>query len=358
MPLTQVDQGLLSSTAQYTGFKNRIINGRMEIDQRNAGAAVNFAGGNFPVDRMRLSVNNGGSGVASAQQNLNSLTPPTGFTNYIGMTVTTASTMGASEAWRITQRIEGLNTADLAFGTAGASSVALSFWVRSNLTGTFGGVLQNSAANRNYVFSYSISAANTWEYKTITITGDTSGTWLTTNGIGMLLSLSVGAGTSVQASAGSWTASSVDSVTGQVNVLATIGNTFYVTGLQLEKGSTATSFDFRSFGTELALCQRYFESSNPTDQLAYMPFSGYSSIEFYGTFMYKVTKRAVPSVTFNSTAWLVYYNSSARTFTSVSADGVGVNNMSVYIIGSGWAGGGAGFARNIAVNAIMISAEL
>jgi hypothetical protein len=285
-------------------------------------------------------------------------TAPSGFSYSLKATSLSAYTVGASESFRIQQPIEGYNIADLAWGTASAATVTLSFRVYSSLTGTFGGSITNAATDYTFPFSYTIPSANTWTTISVTITGPTSGTWGATNGAGLYVIFSLGAGSSVSNTAGAWASGFYASVTGATSVVGTNGATFYITGVQLEKGSTATSFDFRSYGTELALCQRYFESSNPTDQLAYMPFACYSSIEFYGTFMYKVTKRAVPSVTFNSTAWNVYYNSSARTFTSVSADGVGVNNMAVYIIGSGWAGGGAGFARNIAVNAIQLSAEL
>ncbi len=250
------------------GFKNRIINGAMVIDQRNAGAAVALSGGNFPVDRMRLS-STGTIATATVQQNLNSITPPTGFQNYIGMSVTSGLTTPSNGAGRITQRVEGYSVSDFGFGAAGASTVTLSFWVRASSTGTFGGSLQNSANDRGYVFSYTISAANTWEYKTVTIAGDTSGTWLKTNGIGILVLFSVGAGSTFQGAAGSWSSTVVDTVTGQVDLLATTGATFYITGVQLEKGSAATSFDYRPYGAELALCQRYYYRYKATGSADY-----------------------------------------------------------------------------------------
>jgi hypothetical protein len=290
----------------WTGFKNRIINGAMMIDQRNAGASVSLAGGNFPVDRMRLSTT-GITSIATVQQNLNSITPPVGFQNYIGMSVTSGAATGSTAAGRITQRIEGFNVADLGFGATGASTVTLSFWVRSSLTGTFGGSLQNNDGNRVYVFSYTINAANTWEQKTVTITGDTTGTWLKTNGIGMILLLSVGSGSTFQGSAGSWGSTYYDTVTGQVDVLATTGATFYITGVQLEKGSTATSFDYRPYGTELALCQRYYQknynqanavgsSSGNDDQRNIV--TAYAGNEYSNTIYLKQTMRAIPSISF------------------------------------------------------------
>jgi hypothetical protein len=239
------------------GFRNRIINGDMRIDQRNAGASVtvNSSTATFPVDRFAgRGVTS--AGVFTAQQ---SSTAPTGFTSSVICTVTTAaSPPGSTDAYLFRQNIEGLNVADLGWGTASAKTVTLSFWVRSSLTGTFGGALQNSAFNRFYPFSYSISVADTWEYKTVTIEGDTSGTWLTTNGIGITLSFSLGAGSSRVNTAGSWTASTTEGASGQVNLIATNAATFYITGVQLEVGSVATPFERRPFGTELSLCQRYY----------------------------------------------------------------------------------------------------
>ncbi len=244
------------NSASSMGFKNRIINGAMVIDQRNAGASVTPATGAYTLDRWAVEMSQ--ASKFSVQQNAGSVTPPTGFKNYLGATSLSAYTVGASEYFVIGQAIEGYNIADLAFGTADAATVTLSFWVRSSLTGTFGGTVLNSGASRNYVFSYTINAANTWEQKTVTITGDTSGTWLTTNGAGLFVRFSIGAGSSVTGTAGSWSGTTYRSVTGQTSVVGTNGATFYITGVQLEKGSTATSFDYRPYSTELSLCQRYY----------------------------------------------------------------------------------------------------
>jgi hypothetical protein len=240
------------------GFKNRIINGAMVIDQRNNGASVTASTTvTFTVDRF----NSYGS-VASkytVQQNAGSVTPPAGFTNYLGCTSSSAYSVGASEFFAISQNIEGFNTADFGWGTANAATVTLSFRVYSSLTGTFGGVIYNSAFNRSYPFTYTISSANTWTSISITIPGDTSGTWVgATNGVGLTLSFSLGAGATVSGTAGAWTGSGYRAATGGTSVVGTSGATFYITGVQLEKGSTATSFDFRSQGTEFALCQRYY----------------------------------------------------------------------------------------------------
>ena len=255
MALTQVDQGLLSSTAQYTGFKNRIINGAMVIDQRNAGAS-STAGG-YTVDRFNYVPSQASKGTW--QQNAGAVTPPTGFANYLGFTSSSAYSVLAADYFVFTQIIEGYNFADLAWGTASASTVTLSFWVRSSLTGTFGGALYNTSP-RSYPFSYTISSANTWEQKTITILGDTSGTYSKTNTAAVQVLFGLGNGSTVSGTAGSWSGSTYFSTTGATSVVGTSGATFYITGVQLEKGSTATSFDYRPYGTELALCQRYFET--------------------------------------------------------------------------------------------------
>ena len=239
------------------GFRNRIINGAMVIDQRNAGASVTPSAGTYTLDRYAFTVT--AASKLTCQQNAGSITPPVGFKNYLGITSSSAYSIGSGDLFQVYQAIEGLNIYDLAWGTANATTVTLSFWVRSSLTGTFGGAIQNSAQNRSYPYSYTILAANTWEQKSITIAGDTTGTWLTTNGVGMYVGFGLGAGSTYSGTAGAWAGANYNSATGATSVVGTNGATFYITGVQLEKGSTATSFDYRPYGTELALCQRYYQ---------------------------------------------------------------------------------------------------
>ena len=237
-----------------SGARNRIINGDMRIDQRNNGASVNTNDA-FPVDRFQM--NFSGGGIITGQR---SGIVPVGFTSSLSLTASTADTsIAAGDFYNLQQKIEGFNVADLGFGAASASSITLSFWVRSSVTGTYGGALNNSAANRSYVFTYSISASNTWEYKTITILGDTSGTWLNNNGIGFRLLFDLGSGTTFNGTANTWNASNVFRTSGCVNWIANSAATFYITGVQLEAGTVATPFERRSFGQELALCYRYFQ---------------------------------------------------------------------------------------------------
>ena len=248
---------LASYASNFPSFRNRIINGDMRIDQRNDGGSVTPTLGQFMVDRWRAAVSQ--TSKLSAQQNAGSVTPPAGFINYLGITSLSAYSVGTSDFFDIRQPIEGLNIADLAWGTANASTVTLSFWVRSSLTGTFGGALKNKDGTRSYPFSYTVSSANTWEQKSITITGDTTGNWLTNNAISIQVQFGLGAGSTYSGTAGSWASANYVSATGATSVVGTSGATFYITGVQLEEGTVATPFEHRPYGTELALCQRYYE---------------------------------------------------------------------------------------------------
>lgn len=251
---------IAQSGSNSVTFRNRIINGAMAIDQRNAGASSTPAGDGYFVDRYRTIFT--GSTKFTVGQNLNSLTSfPSGFVNYAGLQVATAGSIAAGDINTFGQFIEGTNVADLGWGTANAQPVTLSFWVRSNTTGTFGGSLQNSAQNRSYPFTYSISSANTWEQKSITIAGDTSGTWLTTTGVGIRVTWSLGTGSTFSGTAGAWAGSNFFSATGATSIMGSTSNVFYITGVQLEEGTAASPFEFRLYGTELALCQRYYEKS-------------------------------------------------------------------------------------------------
>jgi len=276
----------VSSSGLY-GFKNRIYNGQMTIDQRNAGAAltINASSNAYTVDRWVVE-NSTTGGVITAQQ---SSTAPAGFNYSLKTTVTTTGTLGTGGYLEYQYKIEGYNLADLNWGSANAKAITLSFWVQSSVTGIYGGSIANGGFNRSYSFLFTISSANTWEQKTVTIAGDTSGTWLTTNGIGAYVFINMGAGSSVGTTPNQWNASGSRAATGENgSIIGTNGATFYITGVQLEKGSTATSFDYRPYGTEFALCQRYYQSNR-------VVWSGYisgSGPAFYAYSTFKVTMRA------------------------------------------------------------------
>jgi len=237
--------------------KNLIINGDMRIDQRNAGASITPTNAQYHIDRWRAYLSQ-----ASKYTVQQSTTAPSDFNYSLLATSSSAYTVGASDYFLLAQPIEGLNVAHLNWGTANAKTVTLSFWVRSSLTGTFGGAVGNAAGNRSYPYSYTISAANTWEKKTITITGDTTGTWVTTNASSIIIYWSLGSGSSSSGTAGSWSANYYDSVTGATSLVGTSGATLYITGVQLEVGDTATPFEHRMYSQELAMCQRYYHKGN------------------------------------------------------------------------------------------------
>ena len=343
--VTFPDLSVQNTAATGFGFKNRIINGAMVIDQRNAGASVTPATGAYTLDRWAVEMSQ--ASKFSVQQNAGSVTPPAGFRSYLGITSLSAYTVGASEYFVIGQAIEGYNVADLAFGTADASSVTLSFWVRSSLTGTFGGTVLNSGASRNYVFSYTISAANTWEQKTITIAGDTSGTWLTTNGAGLYVRFSIGAGSSVTTTAGSWSGTANRSVTGQTSVVGTNGATFYITGVQLEKGSTATSFDYRPYGTELVLCQRYYQQpiqslTSGISQGGILTFYALNANEAISTNFLPVPMRTTPTVTIygnTGTAGNAFNLTGAAEIATVAVDRINPYSITRLTKTTGWSTG-------------------
>ena len=303
------------NAASTFGFKNRIINGAMMIDQRNSGASVTItANPQYTVDRWFAGVSN--ASKISVQQ---SSTAPSGFTKSMLVTSLAATTPAAGDVYYMQQSIEGFNVADLDFGLATAKTITISFWVRSSLTGTFGAVLLNAGSNRSFPFNYTISAANTWTQITQTIAGDTTGTWATDNTTGFQLRFGLGAGSTYQGVAGSWGTTNAVTTTTATNVVGTNGATWYVTGVQLEVGSKATTFDTRSYGQELALCQRYLPAFSLNDQffgsgVAYNSTAGFIYIPFQvnartdptgittvGSFILYTTTLILPSsVTFSS----------------------------------------------------------
>ena len=345
------------------GFRNRIINGDMRIDQRNAGASVN---GNVVYSLDRWLANASQTNKYTVQRNAGSVTPPVGFTNYLGVTSSSAYSVGASEQFSIVQTIEGFNTADLGWGAAGAKTVTLSFWVRSSLTGTFGGSFINASANRFYVFSYTISAANTWEYKTITVAGDTSGTWATNNTVGIYVWFSIGAGSTVSGTAGSWGSSTLYQPTGATSVVGTNGATWYITGAQLEVGSVATPFERRDYGRELAMCQRYYYKSSATSGNS--PFGSAfmnSTTEARGLVQFPIVMRSSPTAleqTGTATDYRVRYSASnSATCNAVPTFVTATTILSfvVFPVASGLTAGQAGFLEsNSSSSYLAWSAEL
>jgi hypothetical protein len=290
-------------------MRNRIINGAMVIDQRNAGASVSVDGA-FPYITDRWQTQDFTDGVFSAQQVIDA---PAGFVNSLKITVTTAdASLATNQIARVQQPIEGYNISDFGWGTANAKTVTFSFWVKSSLTGTFGGSFVNSGNTRSYPFTYTVNAANTWEQKSITIAGDTSGTWLTTNGIGVQVIFSLAAGTSFLGTAGAWAGADYRGATGQSNFMGTLSATWQVTGCQLEVGTQATSFEYRQYQQELALCQRYCEVIRPSGATNFAQIGvgqAYATVAAQIAYYYQVAKRSQPTVTYDTASKYALTNS-------------------------------------------------
>jgi hypothetical protein len=316
---------IAQSGSNNVTFRNRIINGAMVIDQRNAGASVtgNSSVNAFPVDRwFNTSTQNS---KLTLQQNAGAVTPPVSFKNYVGVTSSSAYSVLTSDAFTLAHRIEGYNIADLGFGSANAATVTLSFWVRSSLTGTFGGAFGNNAINRSYPFTYTISAANTWEQKIITIAGDTTGAWETTTSTGLSIYLGLGAGSTYSGTSGSWASAAYLTATGATSVVGTSGATFYITGVQLEAGTTASPFEYRQYGTELALCQRYFTKT----AFSYRGSAFNAAGVGFCMWLFKTTMRATPTITYSGSVY--------TSIDAVSTDGVLIecNDTNYPTIGTG-----------------------
>jgi hypothetical protein len=356
------DASLQGAAASPYVLKNRIINGDMRIDQRNAGASVTPTNGQYTLDRY-LSVLSQASKF-SVQQNAAAVTPPTGFTNYLGVTSLSSYAVLTGDYFQIVQAIEGYNISDLAWGTANAKTVTLSFWVRSSLTGTFAGAFNNAANNRSYVFNYTISSANTWEQKTITVAGDTTGTWGTTTGIGINLRFSLGGGATYQTTAGAWTAGDYFTSSSATSVVGTNGATFYITGVQLEQNTSATPFERRLYNQELANCQRYCEVQGRIGTRSIAAFGFYETTTTVNCVLNYTQKRATPTVTVTNGGGSANTFASSQATSTINTVTAGSIQTNLCLIGGAVASGTftaglAGYLEWRNVNAYaLIEAEL
>ena len=350
----------VSSSGLY-GFKNRLINGAMVIAQYGTGStSVQTSTTYASCDRW----------ISDASQNSKytiqqSSDAPTGFNFSLLATSSSAYSVTASDGFRLQQRIEGFNTADLAFGSASAKTVTLSFWIKSTLTGTFGGSLCNSAFNRTYPFTYTISSASTWEQKTITIAGDTSGTWIgATNGIGIIVYFSLGAGSNFTGTNNAWNSGFY--LGGSTSVVGTSGATFQISGVQLEKGSTATSFDYRPYGTELSLCQRYYYlmSAASNSNTFFHNVAADGTTHALGVVTFPQVMRASPSLTTSGTGsnYRIYMGGAFTTCNAVPAidQSCPYSSNVGYSVASGLTNGQGGCAASASSTAAILgfSAEL
>ena len=350
--------GQILGGGNATAFKNRIINGGMVIDQRNAGASITPTNGQYSVDRF-MCIQSVASKY-SAQQNAGAVTPPTGFKNYLGATSLSAYSVGSGDQFDFNHRIEANNLSDLGWGASGALSVTVSFWVRSSLTGTFGGSVVNAPTyNYSYPFSYTISSANTWEQKTVTIPGPTAGTWTSSgNDSGLTLVFGLGVGSSFSGTANAWASALYYSPTGATSVVGTSGATFYITGVQLEVGTQATSFDFRDYGRELILCQRYYQNVSISGRRSggfWIPETMTGSNSMRGSYQYPVTMRTTPTGTITQ----VYLDGgyAGQSYTFDDGLGSGLSTNKAVILTTAYFVGGSGNYGTFMLT-ISLSAEL
>ena len=328
-------------------MKNRIINGAMVIDQRYAGVAQSLSSV-YTVDRFIYAASQSTKFVFG--QNLNSVTTPAGFTKYLGFGSASAYSILTGDYFAVGQPIEGFNTADLGWGTANAKTVTLSFQVYSSLTGTFGGVVKNGGSTRSYPFTYSVPVANTWTTISVTIAGDTTGTWATDNTTGIAVYWGLGVGSTYSGTAGSWASANYISATGATSVVGTSGATFYITGVQLEVGSSATGFEYRQYGQELALCQRYYQKSYNVETVPATATTvgcmGNNSNSYSGGIWFPIrfptSMRTSPSITTYSTfsgASGNYAINNASDSAITGTASFGANGFSVYGAAAGNYGG-------------------
>jgi hypothetical protein len=335
----------------------------MVIDQRNAGASTTPTVSGYNLDRWRAGITV--ASKFSVQQNAGSVTPPAGFVNYLGITSLSSYSVSSGDILSLQQHIEGFNVADLNWGSVNAKTVTLSFWVYSSLTGSFGGALSSYDGSRSYPYSYTVSAANTWTQISVTIPGDQTGTWLTTNGIGIQCRWGLGVGSTYSGTAGSWSANNYFAPTGAVSVVGTNGATFYITGVQLEKGSTATSFDYRPYGTELQLCQRYcvkFGGDSVYEHLALG--MAYNTSGVQGHIYMPVPMRAIPSATISGN-WVVQDGAVNTSTTGFGFASSGAENSTKIVAMFATTGGGLTqfrpymiMANNSTASSYILSAEL
>jgi hypothetical protein len=355
----------LIGSGQAQGNKNLIINGAMTVDQRHSGSSFTVVNGNTTTgviaDRFRV---NEASGAEFTAQRVSDA--PVGFEYSSKITVSTAdASLGSTEFHRVIQPIEGKNISNLNWGTSNAKTLTLSFYVKSSVTGQYYISVFNNAADRTLLKGYTIDSADTWEKKTITIVGDQSGTWLTTNAVGIYLMWSLGTGSTYQSSTlDAYQAGFFMAKSDQVNIAASVSSTWQLTGVQLEVGDVATAFEHEDFATTLAKCQRYFhrfQSDSTYD--AFAPAYWLVTTQVYSVYEFPVTMRDEPSLAISATSdWRIHSNGGDGVLGSLIANRSTPNNMQTYSDQSSNTGtaGHAGAIRNnnTASAYIEFSAEL
>jgi len=341
----------LIGSGQAQGNKNLIINGAMTVDQRHSGSSFTVVNGNSTTgviaDRFRV---NEASGAEFTAQRV--ADAPVGFEYSSKITVSTAdASLGSTEFHRIIQPIEGKNISNLNWGTSNAKTLTLTFYVKSSVTGQYYISVFNNVADRTLLKGYTIDSANTWEKKTITIIGDQTGTWLTTNAVGIHLMWSLGTGSTYQSSTlDAYQAGFYMAKSDQVNIAASVNSTWQLTGVQLEVGDVATAFEHEDIGTTLRKCQRYFHRfQSDTNYDAFAPAYWLVTTQVFSMYEFPVTMRTQPSLSISATSdWRIHSNGGDGVLGSLVVNRATPNNMQTYSDQSSNTGtaGHAGAIRN------------
>jgi len=340
--------------------KNMLYNGAMVISQRGTSETFTTAGNEYVLDRFyKLNGSSYAPNITVSQQ----ADAPSGFTYSMKVNVDGVTTPTSNQNLLIGQSLEGYDVAQLGYGTATAKSITISFWVKANQTGSRGVYFMTTDVSRDYMAEFNINQSGTWEYKTITIPPNTIGGPNIDNseGLRVLWPLSTGSSDKINASTEWENIAAYRGLSGEPDLCDTVGNYFQITGIQLEVGP-ATPFEHRSYGEELALAQRYFETIKDNRDMICVATS-FSNQAAYGSIDYKVEKRATPTITFTGGASNYRYrtNGNNRTLTSIGVSSVNDQNFRIDMgvgVGntvashSGWLSGASG------ATGIQIDAEL
>lgn len=335
------DLANLGGSADAGGLTGRsmLINGAFQVWQRGTSAITVSGDDDFTADRFKGWANGGGTFTVEQSTDV----PNNEFEFSAKLTNTaTDSSVAAGDDYRWATDIEGYNVSPLAYGSSDAKTATLSFWVKSSLAGTYCGAFYSTTASRHYIYEYTINSADTWEYKTITVDGDTTGSWNRTNGNGLRIYWGFGSGSDVQGTADAWAAGEKWETTNQAAWIGSASATFFITGIKLEIGQTATPFEHRSYGEELALCQRYFfaqENTAGEDYYAFGLGTGESAATYRGLSSFPVTMRIEPSLTSVASNKFYIHGGFTPDSTTAALDQSSRDCAYVSVFGSGGTGG-------------------
>ena len=335
--------------------RNMVINGNFSVFQRGTSATTVSGNDIFAADRFKGWANGGGTFTVEQSTDV----PNNEFEFSAKLTNTaTDSSVAAGDNYRWATDLEGYTVSRLAYGHSDAKAVTLSFWVKSSLTGTYCGALYSVTASRHYIYEYTISSANTWEKKTITVSsGDTTGSWNRTNGNGLRVYWGFGSGTTYQGTAGAWTAGEKWETSSQAAWIGSASATFYITGVQLEVGETATPFEHEDYGTTLKKCKRYYQVYDNIQGMTlhcYNTSHAYTSIQYPDGIM-----RATPTATVNySSGDSFALAGSGKTISAREIVGVKPNVFMFKLTASSLTAGQAGHYDKDSTNIFQFDAEL